>query len=116
MWLIDALPSSQHGSRHVLPHSFWCFEGRVATALFVIPKRKRSLLISVAIWGRDTKIVILTGSFWLVNLGGAIYGKFFYLSLSRSAVEVLIILFIALTRVGFSFGPIYFNAKMTIFS
>jgi hypothetical protein len=38
---------------------------------------------------------------------------YFILSLSRSAVEVLILPFIALTRVGFSFGPIYFNANMT---
>ncbi|KAI0278080.1 hypothetical protein BGY98DRAFT_1096990 [Russula aff. rugulosa BPL654] len=31
------------------------------------------VLRGVAIWGRDIRIVILTGLFWLVNLGGAIY-------------------------------------------
>ncbi|KAN0113894.1 hypothetical protein V8E52_007202 [Russula decolorans] len=50
-----------------------CFEGRGVTVLFVIPKTRHSLLISIAIWGRDTRVVILTVSFWLVNLGGAIY-------------------------------------------
>ena len=56
---------------------------------------------------------MLTGLFWLVNLGGAIYGKFFLsLSLSRSAVKVLILPFIALTRVEFLFGPVYSNANM----
>ena len=87
---------------------------RVGVLLFVIPKTRRSLLISVAIWGRDIRIVMLTGLFWLINLGGAIYGKFFLnLSLSHSAVEVLIQLFTALTRVGFSFGPIYLDANTT---
>jgi len=31
------------------------------------------VLRGVAIWGRDIRIVILTGSFWLVNLAGALY-------------------------------------------
>lgn len=31
------------------------------------------VLRGIAIWGRDTRVVILTVSFWLVNLGGAIY-------------------------------------------
>ena len=30
--------------------------------------------IRVAIWGRDMKIVIITGLFWLANLAGSCYG------------------------------------------
>ncbi len=96
---MDALPSSQRGFRHLLPHSSLCFEGKGVVIPFAILKTMPSSLISIAIWGRDVRIVILTGSFWLANLAGAFYGNCF-LSSCRSVVEVLIPLFIALTRVG----------------
>jgi hypothetical protein len=56
-------------------------------------------LISVAIWGRDVRIVFLTGSFWLANLAGSFYGKRLIFSICRSVLEVLIP-FIALTKVS----------------
>ncbi len=91
MWVINAFPSSQRGLRRLLPRSSLCFEGKSVAVSFAIPKTRPSLLISVAIWGRDMRIVILTGFFWLVNLAGAIYGEHF-LSFSRSVVEILIFL------------------------
>ena len=32
--------------------------------------------IRVAIWGRDMRIVIITGLFWLANLVGSFYGMY----------------------------------------
>ena len=36
--------------------------------------------IRVAIWEQDRRIVALTGSLWLANLGGVFYGRRFLVS------------------------------------
>jgi hypothetical protein len=39
-WIIDALPSLQHGLRHLLPHSSLCFEGKGVVVPFAIPETR----------------------------------------------------------------------------
>jgi hypothetical protein len=98
MWLIDAFPSPQHGFQQLLPLSSLCYEGNNFAISFAVPEMNSSPLIRIAIWGRDMRIVVLTGSFFLANLAGLLYGKGF--SVSRLATSVLTLLFIALNKVN----------------
>ena len=73
MLVIDAFPA------HSVVCGVFCLTPPGASRVGVLlPSSipKTLTVNSVAIWGRDTRIVILTGSFWLVNLGGALYGNF----------------------------------------
>jgi hypothetical protein len=77
LWIINALPSLQRGFRYLLLRYSLCFEGKGVVVPFAIFETRPSPLISIAIWGRDIRVVILTGSMWLINVGGASYGKGF---------------------------------------
>jgi hypothetical protein len=78
--MIDTVPSSQRGLRHLLRRFSLCSEGKGVQLLFrsPLPETRPSPLISVAIWGRDVRIVVLTGLFWLANLAGSFYGKDYF--------------------------------------
>lgn len=114
MWIIDAFPSPQRGFQQLLPLSSLCYEGNDIAISFAVPETGSSPLIRIAIWGRDMRIVVLTGSFFLANLAGLLFGKGF--SVSRLAASVLILLFIALNKVN-SPSPdpngIYFRSANT---
>jgi hypothetical protein len=77
IWAIDALPSPRLGSQQLLPHSSLCYEGNDFAVSFVVTEMGSSPLIRIAMWGRDMRIVVLTGSFFLANLAGMLYGKAF---------------------------------------
>ena len=97
--MIDTVPSSQRGLLHLLRRSSLCSEGKDVQLLSRSPlaETRPSPLISIAIWGRDVRIVVLTGLFWMANLAGSFYGKNYFVF----AFEVLILLSIALTQVLF---------------
>ena len=77
MWIIDAFPSPQRGFQQLLPLFSLCCEGNDFAISLAVPETSSSPLIRIAIWGRDMRIVILTGSFYLANLAGLLYGKGF---------------------------------------
>jgi hypothetical protein len=77
MWIINAFPSPQRGSQQLLPLFSLCYEGNDFAISFVMPETSSSPLIRIAIWGRDMRIVVLTGSFFLANLAGLLYCKGF---------------------------------------
>jgi hypothetical protein len=98
IWIIDAFPSPQRGFQLLPPLSSLCYEGNYFVISFASPGTSPSSLIRIAIWGRDMRIVVLTGSFFLANLAGLFYGKGF--SVSGYVTGVLILLFIALNKVN----------------
>jgi hypothetical protein len=98
MRIIDALSSPQRGFQQLLPLSSLCYEGNDIASFFAVPEMSSSPLIRIAIWGRDTRIVVLTGSFFLANMAGLLFSKGF--SVSRLVTGVLILLFIALDKVN----------------
>jgi hypothetical protein len=98
MWIIDAFPSPQRGFQQLLPLFSLCYEGNDFAISLAVSEMSSSPLIRIAIWGRDIRIVVLTGSFFLANLAGLLYGKGF--SVSRLATSLLILLFIALNKVN----------------
>jgi hypothetical protein len=98
MWIVDAFPSTQRGFQQLLPLSSLCYEGNDFAISFAVPETSSSPLIRIAIWGRDMRIVVLTGSLFLANLAGLLFGKAF--SVSRLVTGVLILLFTALNKVN----------------
>lgn len=98
MRIVDAFSSPQRGFQQLLPLFSLCYEGNDIASSFAVPEMSYSPLIRIAIWGRDTRIVVLTGSFFLANMAGLLFSKGF--SVSRLATGVLILLFIALDKVN----------------
>jgi len=97
-FVIDAFPSPQCGFQQLLPLSSLRYEGNNFAISFAVPETRSSPFIRIAIWGRDRRVVVLTGTFVLANLAGLLYGK--GISVSRLATGVLILLFIALDKVN----------------
>ena len=98
MWIIDASPSPQRGFQQLLPLSSLCYEGKDFAISSTVPRACSLPLVRIALWGRDMRIVVLTGSFFLSNLAGFLYGK--GLSVFCLATGVMILLFIALNKVN----------------
>lgn len=78
MWMFDVFPSLQRGFHRVLPLSSLCYEGNELVISFAVQETSSSPPIRIAIWERDMRIVVLTGSFFLANLAGLLYGKIFW--------------------------------------
>jgi len=115
MWIINAFPSPQRGFQQLPLLSSLCYEGNDFAISYAVPETSSSPLIRIAIWERDMRIVVLTGSLFLTNLAGLLYGKLF--SVSRLATGVLIYLFIVLNKVNspspYPNGIYYFRSANT---
>ncbi|SRR6266478_8154299 len=112
VWVIDVFPSPQRGSQRLLPRFSLCYGGNVLAISLAVPRTRSSPLIRIHLWGRDMRIVVLTGSFFLANLVGLLYCKLY--SVSRLSIEVLTLLFIALKKVNPSIPrPMHFSSVNT---
>src|SRR5712671_6270558 len=81
MWIIDAFTSPQRGFRQLAPLSSLCYEGNDFITSFTVLETSFLPPIRIAIWGRDMRVVVLTGSLFLVNVVGLLYGNGFSVSI-----------------------------------